>query len=597
MSRSGTVFAFSIFLLGIFSGIAQAQAATVQEAGKFIEEVEKKLEQLNIKSSHANWVQQTYLIYDTERLAAQANEEFAAQVAQFAVEAKKFENIDLPQEIKRKILLLKLAVAAPAPPDPKEQKELAEIQAWLESEYGKGKYCQKSGKCLSLQDMEQILRESRNPEELLDIWQGWHAIAPPMKAKYARFVELANKGARELGFKDAGVLWRSGYDMTPQEFTVELDRLWNQVQPLYDSLHTYMRRRLLKKYGRQIVGDDGLIPAYLLGNMWAQSWENVDDLVEVSRQGRGYDLTKILQARKVDEKQMARMGEGFFTSLGLEPLPQTFWERSLFIKPKDREVVCHASAWDVESPQDLRIKMCIKVNQEDFITIHHELGHNFYQRAYGHQSFLLRGSANDGFHEALGDTIALAVTPEYLKEIGLLHQAPGPHGDIELLLKMALERVAFLPFGLLVDQWRWKVFSGEVDPQHYNEAWWDLRKKYQRVKPPLARTEENFDPGAKYHIPANVPYTRYFLAHILEFQFYRALCRQTGHQGPLHRCTFYNNKQAGEKLKNMMALGQSRPWPQALEVLTGDREMDATAILDYFAPLQAWLDQQNQRAP
>ncbi|MBI4386393.1 MAG: M2 family metallopeptidase [Elusimicrobia bacterium] len=577
----------------------QAAAAPMSLQAKqvkaFIERTEKELEELNVKSAFANWVQATYIIHDTEKLAADANREMAARVAKRALESNRFKKASLPEDVRRKILLLKIAVAAPAPPDPKDQKELSEIQTWLEATYGKGKYCPQPDKCLTLNDMEDVLRDSRNPDKLLDVWRGWRTISPPMKEKYARFVELSNKGARQLGFRDTGILWRSGYDMSPEAFSAELDRLWGQVKPLYNSLHTYVLARLIEKYGTETIGTDGLIPAHLLGNMWAQSWEHIYPLAAPSKKGSGYDLTKILQAQKMSEKDMVKTGEGFFVSLGLDPLPQTFWERSLFTKPRDREVVCHASAWDVESSRDLRIKMCIKVNEEDFTTIHHELGHNFYQRAYGGQPFLFRGSANDGFHEALGDTIALSVTPGYLQQIGLLKKVPGPEGDIDLLMKMALERVAFLPFGLMVDQWRWKVFSGEVTPRNYNQAWWDLAQKYQGVRPPIARSEADFDPGAKYHIPANVPYTRYFLAHILEFQFYRALCSQAGYNGPLHRCSFYNDKAAGQKLQKMMAMGQSRPWPEALEVLTGSRRMDATAVLDYFAPLKAWLDEQNTK--
>lgn len=584
-----------VALLAVAPARAAAPEPTVLQARAFIDRAESALEDLNTKDNFANWAYATYIIYDTEKLVADADRAYAAETAKLAEEARLYEKLELPEDVRRKILLLKLSVSAPAPKDPRDQKELADIQAWLQGEYGKGKYCRTPQTCLTLSDMEDVLRDSRDPKELLDVWKGWRTVSPPMRKKYERFVELANKGARDLGFADAGVLWRSRYDMPPSEFTAELDRLWEQLKPLYDSLHAYVRSRLIEKYGVDAVGSDGLIPAHLLGNMWAQSWENIGPIVAPPASGPGYDLTKILEGRKTDERQMVRIGEGFFTSLGFDPLPKTFWERSMFTKPRDREVVCHASAWDVENSQDLRIKMCIKPNDEDFTTIHHELGHNFYQRAYAAQPFLFRGSANDGFHEALGDTIALSVTPDYLKQIGLLDKVPGAEGDLGLLMKMALERVAFLPFGLMVDRWRWKVFSGEVKPEDYNKAWWELAARYQGVKPPAARSEADFDPGAKYHVAANVPYTRYFLAHVLEFQFYRALCRQSGHAGPLHRCSFYNDKKAGERLNKMMALGASRPWPDALEAVTGSRRMDASAVADYFAPLKLWLDSENAK--
>jgi len=418
-----------------------------------------------------------------------------------------------------------------------------------------------------------------------------------MRKDFVRFVELSNQGARELGFNDTGTLWRSKYDMPPDEFARELDRLWEQVRPLYVQLHAYVRWKLREKYGDQVVPSNGPIPADLLGNMWAQTWDNVYSLVAPPNADPGYDLTQILKSRNTDALGMVRYGEHFFTSLGFAPLPQTFWERSMFVKPRDRDVVCHASAWDVDSDQDLRVKMCIDITGEYFSIIHHELGHNFYQRAYRDQPYLFRDSANDGFHEAIGDTIALSITPPYLVKLGLISQAPDPSKDLGLLLYKALEKIAFLPFGLLIDQWRWKVFSGEITPQQYNQAWWALRLKYQGVAPPTPRTEEDFDPGAKYHVAANVPYTRYFLADILQFQFHRALAKTAGCTEPLNRCSIYDNKDAGARLAKMLAMGQSRPWPDALEALTGQREMDATGIRDYFAPLEKWLEEQNQGKP
>ncbi|MFO7262380.1 MAG: M2 family metallopeptidase, partial [bacterium] len=442
--------------------------------------------------------------------------------------------------------------------------------------------------------LSDTLALSRDPDRLLEAWVGWHSISIPMRQDYQRFVELVNEGARGLGFADAGAMWRSGYDMPPDEFAAEVDRLWSQVKPLYDALHCHVRAKLGEYYGFDLVPQDGPIPAHLLGNMWAQAWGNIYELVAPPSSDPGYDLTEVLQSRQIDAKEMVRYGERFFTSLGFDPLPETFWTRSLFTKPADRDVVCHASAWNIDAVEDLRIKMCIQPTAEDFQTIHHELGHNFYQRAYNKQPFLFRSGANDGFHEAVGDAVALSVTPRYLVQVGLIDREPDPSGDLGLLMRDALEKVAFLPFGLVVDQWRWKVFSGEIGPEEYNRAWWELREKYQGVAPPVERTEEHFDPGAKYHVPANVPYTRYFLAHILQFQFHRALCQAAGYSGPLHRCSIYGNREAGRRLQAMLELGQSRPWPEALEVLTGQREMDATAILDYFAPLKAWLDEQNR---
>src|SRR5215469_3726523 len=579
---------------------AAAHAAgrpTVAEAEAFMKKAEAQLEDLGIRASRAGWVQENFITDDTETLSAQANEQLTAVVTRLALDARRFDGMKMPAELERKFKLLKLSLVAPAPNNDAERKELTELASKLDGMYGKGKYCkQEEGKekCLSLNDLERILAHSNNPDELLDAWVGWHKISVPMKDKYARFVELSNKGAKELGFKDTGAMWRSNYDMTPEQFSAEMERLWRQVQPLYVSLHAYVRKQLIKKYGKIADRPDGLIPAHLLGNMWSQEWGNIYPVVAPANAGQGYDLTQLLKDHKVDELGMVHYGINFFSSLGFPEPAQTFWERSLFIKPRDRDVVCHASAWDIDNHEDVRLKMCIEVRDEDFVTIHHELGHNYYQRAYQKQPPSFQDSANDGFHEAVGDTIALSVTPEYLKEVGLLQTVPPESADIGYLLKMALDKIAFLPFGLLIDQWRWKVFSGEISPEDYNKAWWKLREKYQGIAAPVERSEADFDPGAKYHVASNTPYTRYFLARILQFQFHRALCQAAGIQGPLHRCSIYKNKVAGERLNKMLSLGKSKPWPDALEAISGQRQMDATAILDYFASLKKWLDEQTQ---
>jgi len=586
-----------LLVLVCFSVLMEAQTAskpTVTEAEQFMKQVETRLNEMNTKAARAGWVQENFITDDTEALAADANDQATALVTELVEQAKRFDGLQLPPALARKFLLLKLGLTAPAPKDPALRKEMTQIASSLDGDYGKGKYCRKPDDCLDITAIEKIMEESRDPNELKDVWLGWHQVGAPMRQRYSRFVELSNQGAREMGFKDVGAMWRAGYDMTPEQFSAELERLWQQVRPLYLSLHTYVRARLAQHYGANVVPPGGPIPANLLGNPWAQQWDGIFPLLGLPQNSRGYDLTELLKAKNLDAKGMVRYGENFYKSLGFAPLPPTFWERSLFTKPRDRDVVCHASAWDIDNQDDLRIKMCIQVRDVDFITIHHELGHNFYQRAYKGQPFLFENGADDGFHEAIGDTIALAVTPEYLQKIGLLDKVPSADADIPLLLKKALEKVAFLPFGLLIDQWRWKVFSGEITPANYNQAWWDLRLKYQGVAPPVARSESDFDPGAKYHVAGNVPYMRYFLADILQFQFYRAMCKEAGYTGPLHRCTFYNSKAAGEKLNKMLAMGQSKPWPDALEALTGQREMDASAILDYFAPLQKWLDEQNK---
>ncbi|MDI5831695.1 M2 family metallopeptidase [Shewanella xiamenensis] len=575
---------------------ANKNAPDKAQAIAFIQDAEAQMAQLSIEANRAEWIYSNFITEDTAALSAAVGEKVSAASVKFATEAAKYANVELDPANARKLNILRSALVLPAPLDPAKNAELAQISSELNGLYGKGKYCFADGKCMTQPELSTLMAESRDPAKLLEAWKGWREIAKPMRPLFQREVELANEGAKDLGYANLSELWRSQYDMKPDEFSQELDRLWGQVKPLYESLHCYVRGELNNEYGDAIAPKTGLIPAHLLGNMWAQQWGNVYDLVAPNDADPGYDVTELLEQKGYDEQKMVKQAESFFTSLGFAPLPESFWSRSLFLQPKDRDVVCHASAWDLDNLDDIRIKMCIQKTAEDFTVIHHELGHNFYQRAYKQQPFLFKNSANDGFHEAIGDTIALSITPSYLKQIGLLEDVPDASKDIGLLLKQALDKIAFLPFGLMIDQWRWKVFSGEITPAQYNQAWWELREKYQGVKAPTDRSEADFDPGAKYHVPGNVPYTRYFLAHILQFQFHKALCETAGDKGPVHRCSIYGNQAAGEKLNKMLALGASQPWPVALKEVTGTEMMDASAVLDYFAPLKIWLDEQNKAA-
>lgn len=570
---------------------------TVDEARAFYAQVDKDLRRLWVASARASWINQNFITDDTEALSAAAEEASMEYLTRTIKAATRFDGLDLPQDLARQRLLLKIATSLPAPSDPTQRAELAELSVSMTGDYGRGKYCppRLKGKCLTLEDLSNIMRDSRKWDQLLDAWTGWRTIAPPLRKKFRRYVELGNKGAQEIGFADMGALWRAGYDMSPAAFEAETDRLWGRVKPLYDELHCYVRAKLRKRYGKDRIGEKAPIPAHLLGNMWAQEWQNVYDLTEPYPGQPSLDVTKKLRKKKYDERRMVKLGESFFTSLGMDPLPASFWERSLFKKPADRDVVCHASAWDVSYANDLRIKMCIEITEEDLITIHHELGHNYYYQNYYKLPMLFQSGANDGFHEGIGDTLALSVTPSYLAKLGLLDKVPSDEkGAINVLFKQALGKVAFLPFGKLIDQWRWDVFSGKTRPEDYNKAWWALRLKYQGIAPPVRRTEANFDPGAKYHVPANVPYTRYFLAAIYQFQFHRALCRVAGHKGPLHTCSIYGSKAAGERLKAMLALGASRPWQDAMQTVAGQHEADPSALLEYFEPLRKWLKEQNK---
>ena len=571
-------------------------------ADAFIADVEKDLFDYSVEASQVNWVNANFITDDTDAMAARINAIGTEKSVKYALEAAKFAQLEgLSYDTKRKLDILRNGIVLPAPTTPGAAEELNRIATDLQSQYGKGKGTL-NGKPISGSDIEAEMGNlEHSPAEFKEMWTSWHDnVGAPMKTDYARMVGIANEGAKELGFTDVGAMWRSGYDMPADQFAAETERLWQEVKPLYMALHTYVRSKLNQKYGDAVQPATGPIRADLLGNMWAQEWGNIYPLVAPRGAGDlGYDIGELLEEQNKTPRDMVKIGENFYSSLGFAPLPETFWQRSLITKPEDREVVCHASAWDIDNKDDIRIKMCTKVNADDFVTIHHELGHNYYQRAYKEQPYLYLNGANDGFHEAIGDFVALSITPQYLVDIDLLDESdvPSADKDIGLLLRQAMDKVAFLPFGLLVDRWRWGVFDGSISPAEYNTAWTKMRLDYQGITPPSERPANAFDPGAKFHIPGNTPYTRYFLARLLQFQFYKAACDQAGWTGPLHRCSFYGNKAVGQRLNAMLEMGASRPWPDALEAFTGTRQMSGQAMMEYFAPLKAWLDEQNRGKP
>jgi peptidyl-dipeptidase A len=592
---------------------------TAADADAFLAKAEKEMFDHSVVAARADWLNATHISEDSDALAAYFGAIRTTMTVDYALESAKYATAPgLTPETKRRLDMLRTALTLPAPTTPGAAQQLNDLSTRLQSAYGRGKGTL-HGQPINGSDIEEKIGTSRNPDELKEMWVSWHDnVGAPMRADYTKLVGIANAGAKELGFADTGAMWRSKYGMPADDFAKLTDKIWAEVKPLYDELHCYTRAKLNEKYGDVVQPASGPIRADLLGNMWAQEWGNIYDIVAPAGAGDlGYDVGELLKAKgyvetradQVDlpgtpperqrgywEKQMFKIGEGFYSSLGLAPLPATFWERTQFIKPLDREVVCHASAWDLDNKDDLRVKMCTKVNSDDFVTLHHELGHNYYQRAYNKHPYLYLDGANDGFHEAIGDFVALSITPDYLVKIGLLDPAkvPGTSKDIGLLLRQAMDKVAFLPFGLLIDKWRWGVFDGSIPEGGYEKGWTDLRLQYQGIVPPVSRDETKFDAGGKFHIPGNTPYTRYFLARILQFQFYEAACKQAGWKGPLHRCSFYGNKEVGAKLNAMLEMGASKPWPDALQAFTGSRQISGKAMTAYFAPLQKWLITQNK---
>ena len=589
----------------------------IAAAYAFMERAEAELAAQSHIAAQAYWNQATNITPETNAAAAEAGAASTKLAVSLANESKQFDVSVLPTELARKFNMLRTGITIPAPSTAGAAEELSQITTRLDATYSTGRYKLKENtdsvlkllgdlseaerddiveKGLTLDQLSTLIENNRDPEVLKEVWEGWRTISPPMKDDYARMVDIANEGANELGFESLDQMWLSGYDMPPADMEAEVERLWSQVEPLYEELHCYTRAKLNDEYGDDVQPRTGPIRADLLGNMWAQQWSSIYDIVEPENTGEiPYDLTKRLNERGYDAIKMVETGEAFFTSLGLDPLPETFWERSMIVRPEGKEVVCHASAWNLDDEEDVRIKMCTEVNSEDFYTVHHELGHNFYQRAYKHQDYLYKTGAHDGFHEAIGDFVALSITPEYLEQIGLISEdeKPGADADTALLMQTALDKIAFLPFAITVDGWRWGVLSGETAPDAYNTAWWDLRLKNQGLVPPAPRPADAFDPGAKYHIPGNTPYLRYFLSFVMQFQFHKAACDQAGWEGPLHRCSIYDNKEVGERFNAMMEAGASQPWPDTLEEFTGTREMDGSAIIEYFDPLMLYLKDEN----
>jgi peptidyl-dipeptidase A len=605
----------------------KAADATNESADEFVARVNTTVKDMTPELTSAAWLGSTFINADSQRVESAANERFLTINNGFVAQAKTYDVAGLQPDTARALHLLKVSASLPAPRDPGKLKELTEIVSRMGATYGAGKWCVDADNCRDIGQVSEILADTQNSsyDEMKAAWEGWHTISVPMRKDYQRFVELTNVGAGEMGFANTGEVWRAGYDMTPAEFEQEADRLWGQVQPLYEQLQCYTREKLVQKFGDK--GQvDGMIPAHLTGNLWQQDWGNLWPILEpyagvgsldvnsalkkqrdgilaelVSGAGGMSKLTAFEQVeleRKADAQmatRMTKLAESFYTGLGMPALPETFYSDSMLVQPRDRDVVCHASAWPMNTEGDVRIKMCIKPNEEELTTIYHELGHIYYYLAYKAQPPVFQGGAHDGFHEAIGDTIVLSMTPDYLASIGLVDKpAVSEEAVINSQMRMALAKVAFLPFGLMIDRWRWGVFDGSIAPENYNAAWWQLKAKYQGVAPSTPRGEEFFDPGAKYHVPGNTPYTRYFLSHILQFQFYKSLCDAAGHQGPLYTCNFANNPEAGKRYWAMMERGASQPWQLTLKELTGGEKMDGSAVLEYFAPLQEWLVEQNQ---
>ena len=591
----------SLILIIIVTSCAPSSEQTLsnQDLEEFLANVELENKKDGPVIYSASWISSNFITYDSQKVIADYGTKSTLKSLERSREAASFDGLDTSKENQRMLNILKSSFVMPPPLDEELASELSEITTSLEAMYGSGEYCFDGEECYDLEAFESIIDNSRDPKELLRAWEGWHEIGKPMKPMYMRMVDIGNQGSVDLGYEGLSDLWFSKYDMPAEDFLDDTDRVWSEVKPLYDALHCHVRAKLNEHYGDEVISKTGPLPVHMLGNMWGQSWSNIYDLVYEEKSDSKYiDVTKIINEKSLSEIEMVEYAEDFFISMGFKPLPKTFWERSLFVKPRDRSVVCHASAWNLDpANNDLRIKMCIEKNEEDFITIHHELGHIFYYQAYNHIPTVFQAGANDGFHEAFGDLLTLSITPDYLVDIGFISEDDAEEAKqdpIGLLMKQALDGVVIVPWALMLDKWRSGVFDGEIDESNLNSSWWSLREEYQGINTSYERSENYFDPGAKYHIPGNTPYTRYYLASIMQYQFHEALCNLIDYDGYLHECSIYGNKEAGDRIITTMAMGQSLPWQDAFENLTGSRQLSGKSIMNYYAPLKEWLDEENK---
>ena len=591
----------SLILLIIVTSCAPSgeQTQTNQDLEEFLANVELENKKDGPVIYSASWISSNFITHDSQKVIADYGTKYTLKSLERSRQAASFDRLNTSKENRRMLNIIKSSFVMPPPLDEMLASELSEITTSLEAMYGSGEHCFDNGECYDLEAFESIIDNSRDSKELLRAWEGWHEIGKPMKPMYMRMVEIGNQGSVDLGYEGLSDLWFSKYDMPADDFLDDTDRVWNDVKPLYEALHCHVRAKLNEHYGDEVISKTGPLPVHMLGNMWGQSWSNIYDLVYEEKPDSKYiDVTKIIEEKSLSEIEMVEYAEDFFISMGFKPLPETFWERSLFVKPRDRSVVCHASAWNLDpANNDLRIKMCIEKNEEDFITIHHELGHIFYYQAYNHIPTVFQAGANDGFHEAFGDLLTLSITPDYLVDIGFISKDDAEEArrdPIALLMKQALDGVVIIPWALMLDKWRSGVFNGEIDERNLNSSWWSLREEYQGINSSYPRSENYFDPGAKYHIPGNTPYTRYYLASIMQYQFHEALCNLIDYDGYLHECSIYGNKEAGDKIITTMAMGQSLPWQDAFENLTGSRQLSGKSILNYYAPLKKWLDEENK---
>jgi peptidyl-dipeptidase A len=607
-----SVFMLVFLFAGSFSGVK-----TEDEAGfeKWIsEDYLPSVGDLMFKEVDASWNYETNLTDHNKQIMIQASAETANFTQVMSAQMKKlFLTVKFTKPENNR-LYRKLSMIGDAALSAEKYKELLSLKANMSNIYSTATVCGLLNTPLSEcppdkkwnlePGITQALDNPNTPEPLLaQLWKSWRdESGKKMRDDYIRYVKLKNEAAAANGFPTAAEVWRAPYvepdfNYTDADFLNDAKKLFEQTKPLYEQLHAYVRAKLRERHGNIGSSADGPIPAHLLGNMWAQSWLGTLNFTQLFPSKPKLDVTEEMKTQNYTAKKMFEIADKFFTDLGLEAMPAKFWDKSMITKPEGREVTCHASAWDFYNAQDFRIKQCTDITMQDLFTVHHEMGHVEYFLQYKNNSIPFREGANDGFHEAIGDVLALSVsTPTHLKGLNLIRSdlVNDNETDLNFQFSTALEKIAFIPFGLMLDLYRYDVFSGTIKPDELNKKWWEYAVEYQGIcAPDNSRDETNFDPGAKFHVPADVPYMRYFVSFIIQFQFHKALCDKAGHQGPLYTCDINNNKEAGKLLGEALKLGSTKPWQEAMQKITGTTTMDAGPLLEFFQPLYEYLVQQN----
>ncbi|KAM6291936.1 angiotensin-converting enzyme 2 [Porphyrio hochstetteri] len=595
-----------LWLLCGLSVVVTPQGVT-QEAQRFLEDFNRRVEDISYESSIASWNYNTNITEENANKMNEADSKWSAFYDEASRNASSFPLASIQDDLTR-LQIQSLQDRGSSNLSPEKYERLSTVLSKMSTIYSTGTVCKTTepSECLVLEPgLDIIMANSTDYHERLWAWEGWRAnVGRMMRPLYEEYVDLKNEIATLNNYSDYGDYWRANYEADyPENYKYSRDQLikdvektFEQIKPLYQQLHAYVRHRLEQFYGPEFISSTGCLPAHLLGDMWGRFWTNLYPLTVPYPAKPNIDVTSTMVLKKWDAMKIFKAAETFFDSIGLYKMTEGFWNNSMLTEPTDnRKVVCHPTAWDL-GKGDYRIKMCTKVTMDDFLTAHHEMGHIEYDMAYSKQPYLLRGGANEGFHEAVGEIMSLsAATPQHLKSLDLLEPTfqEDEETEINFLLKQALTIVGTMPFTYMLEKWRWMVFRGEITKEEWTKRWWEMKREIVGVVEPVLHDETYCDPAVLFHVSNDYSFIRYYTRTIYQFQFQEALCKAANHNGPLHTCDITNSTAAGTKLRELLELGRTKPWTQALENVTGEKYMNAAPLLHYFEPLYEWLQGNN----